>query len=90
MPLLEHAAFCNACGTSVRVQAKAHKPEVAAMASAPAAPESIVPGFGTPVSGEGEDDDTTDIRTGSSVVEEPHRGGARRRSRFYDDEEGRA
>ena len=37
MPLLEHAAFCNACGTAVRVQAKAHKPTVAAMASAPAA-----------------------------------------------------
>lgn len=25
MPLLDHAAFCTACGTAVRVQAKAHK-----------------------------------------------------------------
>ncbi len=90
MPLLEHAAFCNACGTAVRVQTKAHKPTMAAMASAPAAPESIVPGFDTPVSGEGEDDDATDIRTGSSVVEEPSQEESARRSRFYDDEEGRA
>jgi hypothetical protein len=29
MPLLEHAAFCPACGTAVRVQAKAHRPKVA-------------------------------------------------------------
>jgi hypothetical protein len=90
MPLLEHAAFCNACGTAVRVQAKAHKGTVAAMAGGPAAPESIVPGFDTPVSGEGQDDDPTDIRTGSSVIDEPNQEGAARRSRFYDDEEGRA
>ena len=25
MPLLEHAAFCNACGTAVRVQTKPHR-----------------------------------------------------------------
>ena len=30
MPLLEHAAFCNACGTAVRIQAKAHKATVGA------------------------------------------------------------
>jgi hypothetical protein len=29
MPLLEHAAFCNACGTAVRVQPKAPKTKVA-------------------------------------------------------------
>lgn len=28
MPLLEHAAFCTACGTAVRVQAKAHQVKV--------------------------------------------------------------
>jgi hypothetical protein len=31
MPLLEHAAFCNACGTAVRVQSKAHRTKVAAV-----------------------------------------------------------
>ena len=89
MPLLEHAAFCNACGTAVRVQTKAHKPALAAMAGGPAAPESIVPGFDTPLSGEGHDD-VTEIRTGSSVVDEPSQEEAARRSRYYDDEEGRA
>jgi hypothetical protein len=90
MPLLEHAAFCNACGTAVRVQAKAHKPTVAAMAGAPAAPESIVPGFDTPVNGEDEDDDATEIRTGSTVADERTQEESARRSRFHDDEEGRA
>ena len=91
MPLLEHAAFCNACGTAVRVQAKAHKPTVAAITGDQSAPESIVPGFDTPVSGEAhDDDDATDIRTGSSVAEERSQEESARRSRFYDDEEGRA
>ena len=54
-----------------------------------------MPGFDTPVSGEGQDDDPTDIRTdirtGSSVADdEPTQEEAARRSRFYDDEEGRA
>jgi len=86
LPLLEHAAFCNACGTAVRVQAKAHKPTVAAMAGG--RPESIVPGFDTPVSGEAQDDDVTEIRTGSSVEPTPEESA--RRGRVYDDEEGRA
>ncbi len=90
MPLLEHAAFCNACGTAVRVQAKAHKPSVVAVAGGPTPAESIVPGFDTPTVVEGQDDDTTDIRTGSSVREEPTQEGSARRGRFYDDEEGRA
>ena len=51
MPLLEHAAFCNACGTAVRVQAKAHKAKAVSVATR-AAGESIVPGFDTPVAGE--------------------------------------
>jgi PrsW family intramembrane metalloprotease len=91
MPLLEHAAFCNACGTAVRVQAKAHKPAVAAMAGGQTAAESIVPGFDAPMGGEGvDDDDATDIRTGSTVAEERTQEESARRSRFYDDEEGRA
>jgi hypothetical protein len=52
MPLLEHAAFCNACGTAVRVQPKAHhrgRAKVAAAAMAGAAgggdaqPEDTLP-----------------------------------------------
>ena len=31
MPLLDHAAFCNACGTAVRVQPKATRPKVGAV-----------------------------------------------------------
>ena len=91
MPLLEHAAFCNACGTAVRVQAKAPKSTVGAMAGGDqAASESIVPGFHTPMGGEGQDDDPTDIRTGSSVFEERSPEQSARRGRFHDDEEGRA
>jgi hypothetical protein len=90
MPLLEHAAFCNACGTAVRVQAKAHKPTVPAMAGNQEVLQSIVPGFDTPVGGEGQDDDPTDIRTGSSVPEERSQEESARRSRLYDDEEGPA
>ena len=60
------------------------------MAGGQAAPESIVPGFDTPVGGEGQDDDATAIRTGSSVPEERSQAESARRSRRYDDEEGRA
>ena len=52
MPLLEHAAFCNACGTAVRVQAKASRPKVGAVLTTAGPEESIVPGFDTPVAGE--------------------------------------
>ncbi|HLT60930.1 MAG TPA: zinc ribbon domain-containing protein [Microlunatus sp.] len=40
MPLMEHAAFCNACGTAVRVQPKAHhdKARVGAAAVSAGAP----------------------------------------------------
>src|SRR5215210_338602 len=84
MPLLEHAAFCNACGTAVRVQAKAHKAQVGAHAS-PA--ESIVPGFDTPVQGE---HDTGMEPEASVPPPEQSAGETARRSRAYDDEEGRA
>jgi hypothetical protein len=39
MPLLARAAFCNACGTAVRVQSKEHKTK-ALVATAPSAPAS--------------------------------------------------
>jgi len=51
MPLPEHAAFCNACGTAVRVQAKTHhapavKVSVGTPAAAPMPPEET-PGPGS-------------------------------------------
>lgn len=55
MPLLQHAAFCNACGTAVRVQSKVSRPKVTAAAAIPDPGESFVPGFSSPVSGEGEE-----------------------------------
>jgi hypothetical protein len=89
LPLLPHAAFCNACGTAVRVQAKAHRSPVGAHAG-PA--ESIVPGFDTPVAGEDDTltaEDTSAEDTGAAPPDESAEETARR-SRFYDDEEGRA
>ena len=83
--LLEHAAFCNACGTAVRVQAKSHQPKVPATAGRGApTEESIVPGFDSPVAGEtsaagpeaGPAPDSTAVETVQ-------------RDQFYDDEEGR-
>ena len=104
MPLLDHAAFCNACGTTVRVQSKVSRPKVPAMATA-ASGASIVPGFDSPVAGEesevtaAEGSTTAVGETSAGVVEQPDAGPApaapRRtddaaRDRFYDDEEGRA
>ena len=105
MPLLEHAAFCNACGTAVRVQAKAHKVPVPVAAGGQGAPDAIVPGFDgadapdalapdvypdTHAAAGSVADDPTDVRTGSSAVTEVTQEESARRSRFYDDEEGRA
>jgi hypothetical protein len=91
MPLLEHAAFCNACGTAVRVEAKPPRPRVGAVLTTARPDESIVPGFDTPVAGEqpaaapgrtaaAADEATADDESGSST--DP-------RDRFYDEEEGR-
>jgi PrsW family intramembrane metalloprotease len=91
MPLAEHAAFCNACGTAVRVQPKASRPKVGAVLRTAGPEESIVPGFDTPVAGEepspsakparaAPDEPTTDDESGGST--DP-------RDRFYDEEEGR-
>jgi hypothetical protein len=84
LPLLEHAAFCNACGTAVRVQAKAHKSVVAAHAGSA---ESIVPGFDTPV--EGEVESSAAVESAAAPPEQAAEETARR-SRIYDDEEGQA
>jgi hypothetical protein len=91
MPLLEHAAFCNACGTAVRIQSKAAKPRVGAVLRAAGPDESIVPGFDTPVAGEQSTpapDQGTSASDQTSVREQ---GGKtdEARDRFYDEEEGR-
>jgi PrsW family intramembrane metalloprotease len=92
MPLAEHAAFCNACGTAVRVQPKPSRPTVGAVLRTASPEESIVPGFDTPVAGEepppgtkhparaAPDETTADDESGGST--DP-------RDRFYDEEEGR-
>ena len=92
MPLAERAAFCNACGTAVRVQPKASRPKVGAVLRTAGPEESIVPGFDTPVAGEepppgpkhaaraAPDETTADDEGGRSPNP---------RDRFYDDEEGR-
>src|SRR4029453_15636076 len=92
MPLLDHAAFCNVCGTAVRVQPKAARPKVGAVLTTARPDESIVPGFDTPVAGEqpppppgqakpAAPDETT-VHDQSSKANEA-------RDRFYDEEEGR-
>jgi hypothetical protein len=96
LPLLEHAAFCNACGTATRVQAKAHKANVGAHAGSA---ESIVPGFDTPVAGEDDTDTRVDTSGSAATATATDTAAARqeqsaeetaRRSRIDDDEEGRA
>jgi hypothetical protein len=92
MPLLEHAAFCNACGTAVRVQPKASRPKVGAVLRTAGPEESIVPGFDTPVAGEepasGAEDAARAAPGKRSVVDESG-GSTDPRDRFYDEEEGR-
>ena len=92
MPLLDHAAFCNACGTAVRVQPKATRPKVGAVLTTARPDESIVPGFDSPIAGEQPSasgqanplapDETTIREDTSSEADEA-------RDRFYDEEEGR-
>ena len=93
MPLAEHAAFCNACGTAVRVQPKASRPKVGAVlqdgrprgvdcsrirhARWPA--RSQPPGDQAPARA-APDETTADDESGGST--DP-------RDRFYDEEEGR-
>ena len=92
MPLLEHAAFCNVCGTAVRVQSKAHKAKAVVVAGRASSEESIVPGFDTPLAGE-EGTVTAEQPTAvdeSTAVSPDAPTEAEERNRFYDDEEGRA
>ena len=94
MPLLEHSAFCNACGTAVRVQAKAHKDKAVVVATKAAAGESIVPGFDTPVAGEETpvtaEQPATVAEESTAAPSDAPTADAEERNRFYDDEEGRA
>ncbi|WP_375423085.1 PrsW family glutamic-type intramembrane protease [uncultured Friedmanniella sp.] len=74
MPLQDHAAFCTACGTAVRVQPKSHQPRAAKPAPAMAA------GVAAPAT---PPEDTSP--PGADVAAE-HQA----RDQFYDDEEGRS
>ena len=63
MPLLDHAAFCNACGTAVRVQPKAVRAKLAVGAGNVDA-ATIIPGM----------DDATYEAAGGQGVENPGQG----------------
>jgi hypothetical protein len=91
MPLLEHAAFCNACGTTVRVQPKASRPRVGAVLRTAGPEESIVPGFDTPVAGEEprRAGDVASATPDETTVQDESGGSTDPRDRFYDEEEGR-
>jgi hypothetical protein len=91
MPLLEHAAFCNACGTAVRVQPKAAKAKVAIGAAGASTVDAatIIPGM----------DDATYEAAGTRSAESTGRGtedpppdqtAAEDPARRSYDEEGRA
>lgn len=88
MPLLEHAAFCNACGTAVRVQTKAHRVKVPVAAVVPAdltEDTEVLPDRGTAAAADlpPEVDDPAAPADAASGEDEA-------RDRYYDDEEGRA
>jgi hypothetical protein len=93
MPLLEHSAFCNACGTAVRVQTKASRPKVGAVLTTARPEESIVPGFDTPVAGEqpaAPGEDAAQAISDETIVHDESEGSKDPRDRFYDEEEGRS
>jgi hypothetical protein len=91
MPLAEHAAFCNTCGTAVRVQPKALRPKVGAVLRTAGPEESIVPGFDTPVAGEEPSPGAKPARAAPDEPTADDEGGGSTdpRDRFYDEEEGR-
>jgi hypothetical protein len=92
MPLLDHAAFCNACGTAVRVQPKAARAKAGAVLRTARPDESIVPGFDTPLAGEQHSapaDQETAVRREQTTVHEEDTNADDARDRFYDEEEGR-
>jgi PrsW family intramembrane metalloprotease len=91
MPLLEHAAFCNVCGTAVLVQPKPSKPKVGAVLRTAGPDESIVPGFDTPLAGEqapASDHEVSPV-SDTTMVQEEKTKADEARDRFYDEEEGR-
>ena len=91
MPLLEHAAFCNVCGTAVLVQPKPAKPKVGAVLRTAGPDESIVPGFDTPLAGEqtpASDHEASSV-SDTTIVQEEKAKADEARDRFYDEEEGR-
>jgi PrsW family intramembrane metalloprotease len=91
MPLLEHAAFCNVCGTAVRVQPKPAKPKVGAVLRPAGPDESIVPGFDTPLAGEqapASDHETSSV-SDTTMIQDEKAKADEARDRFYDEEEGR-
>ena len=99
MPLLDNAAFCNACGTAVRAQAKPHKAAVSAAVGAASGASRAGQRSHAARDGPAAGDDRRAARATvtSEAVEAAHRdrrtvGSERRRARdrFYDDEEGRA
>jgi hypothetical protein len=103
LPLLEHAAFCNACGTAVRVHAKAHRAPVAVGAGVagmsgddPSAQPDTQLAWAEEDTQAGYDQEADQAApAGSTVVSEqpPDGDGApdeQARNRYYDDEEGRA
>jgi hypothetical protein len=65
MPLLEHAAFCNACGTAVRVGAKTTPATVPAAAATSAGPA------GAPAADPGAPEDTVTLSSASAVPPAP-------------------
>ena len=91
MPLAQHAAFCNACGTAVRVQPKASRPKVGAVLTTARPDESIVPGFDTPVTGEQPEvqPQRAAAPPDETAAQDESGGSTDPRDRFYDDEEGR-
>ncbi len=91
MPLLGHAAFCNACGTAVRVQAKVSRAKVPAMTAPATTSESIVPGFDSPVAGEDAGPEAAgQPNSAAPAVDDPTVTESDAKNRSYDDEEGRA
>jgi hypothetical protein len=92
MPLLEHAAFCNACGTAVRVQPKAPKAKVAIGATgSPGTGDAaaIIPGMDD---ASYEAADTQPAQTGGQRTEgaPPEQAAAEDPTQRPYDEEGRA
>ncbi len=88
LPLLEHAAFCNACGTAVRIQSKPHREKVAAAGGEPARGHCAAERPAVRARRR-----RHHRRTGSprpAPIETPSRPDDDARDRFYDDEEGRA